>query len=142
MNMKQYETLIIGALRELGEAAQNISQEIYPIVPLPRSKTFIFTPRVTWPLFYDSCVYFTECGLSDRRFYNISSYSTSICEAIMKDCKYQPSKILRALRNIQAATAWCEARTEGRKRAAEEILRQQSRAVEILEAEATLQALK
>jgi len=142
MNMKQYEALIIGALRELGEAAQNISQEIYPIVPLPRPKSFVFTPGVYWPLFRENSVYFTGCVFRDRHTYRISNNAGYIGATIMEACKYQPRKILSALRNIQAATDWCYARTEGRKRAAEEILRQQSRAVEILEAEATLQALK
>jgi hypothetical protein len=40
-----------------------------------------------------------------------------------------------------AAAAWCRARAEGRRRMAQEILRQQARALETIENERAMQAL-
>ena len=62
-------------------------------------------------------------------------------DSLLAVCGHQPRKVLRCLRRIQAATAWCYARAEGRKRAAEEILRQQQGAADTLKAEAAMQAL-
>jgi hypothetical protein len=63
-------------------------------------------------------------------------------EQILKLLGYQPRNVLRALRRIQAATAWCQARAQGRRRAAREILHQQRAAAAILEAEVAIRALQ
>ncbi len=42
---------------------------------------------------------------------------------------------------LRQAAAWCRARVEGRRRAAREILRQQGRDLEALEAEAAIRSL-
>lgn len=52
-----------------------------------------------------------------------------------------PRKLYETLRNIRAAREWHEARAEGRKRAAAEILRQQAKWVQKLEDELTLKSL-
>jgi len=57
-----------------------------------------------------------------------------IIEKICKMCKYQPAKILKVIRRIEAAVEWCKRRTKGRKRTAEEILRQQKKAVDVITA--------
>lgn len=52
-----------------------------------------------------------------------------------------PRRVLRCLRRIQAATAWCRARQAGQQRAAAEIARQQAPWVDQLAAEAAGRAL-
>ncbi len=66
---------------------------------------------------------------------------STVGHAILQLTGCQPRLVLRAIRRIQAATAWCKTRTESRKRAAQEILRQQQGALSALEAEAAMQAL-
>ena len=68
--------------------------------------------------------------------------SLTIVQRIIDRSGAHPRRLLRALRRIEAATAWCYARAEGRKRMAEEILRQQAKARETLEAEAAIRALR
>lgn len=54
---------------------------------------------------------------------------TQICEI----CRWQPRRILRAVRQIEAATAWCTARVAGLQREHEHMLAQQAHAVRVLE---------
>jgi hypothetical protein len=69
-------------------------------------------------------------------------YSWEVARRIGNACGWQPRKVLRALRRLQAIAAWCRARRAGLERAAQEILRQQARAMEQLEAEAAMAALQ
>lgn len=138
-------------LNELFLAAEKMQQETRPLVPMPRPHIFEICRSaygtVEWPDTYNknstnwnwNAICTRSPDKSNRNTYR--SYNSPEVH-IIRYCDYQPRQILRALRRIQAATAWCEARTEGRKRAAEEILRQQQAAVDALEAEAILGALK
>ena len=121
-----YSDLVTAALEDLNSAAEKMVAQTTPATPMPRPRIFIICETVSWPFLRSDS---SPCR--DR-----------IASKIVVGCKKQPRLILRAIRRIQAATAWCKARTEGRRRQAEEILRQQSAAVEALEAEAAMLALK
>ena len=134
-----YIAILSTALEDLEAAVDKLEKDTIPYTPIPRIRKFEIVPRkMTWPYKKDLRSFLTEAhvyGLERWKRKNVSTIIIALCRA-------QPRLILRALRRIQAATAWCEARAEGRRRAAEEILRQQARAVEALEAEAAMLALK
>lgn len=147
MDYKNYEEVIHAALYELDAAAKRMIKKTVPATPLPRPRRLELTPGGwVWPFIKD------DGGIAWDMIQNPRTGSTmdlthvaywgGTARVICKACENRPRLILRALRRIQAATAWCEARTEGRKRQAEEILRQQQKAVEALEAEAAILALK
>ena len=146
----QYQGVIVAALKDLGTAADGLKRGTFPATPLPRPKIIHFVGRYSWPKLYDLhhggvCFLTISSGeaFSDTMpLIHSTRERLRLAENIITECKHQPRLILRTLRRIQAATAWCETRTEGRNRAAAEILRQQSAAVEALEAEATMLALK
>lgn len=142
MDYMDYKNILREALQQLGRAAERLEKNSVPNVPLPRPRKFSFAAEVQWPYINkDNRVVFTEAYHLYN--YSILNYGVNyIADGILAGCGGQPRLILRALRRIQAATAWCEARAEGRQRAAEEILRQQAKAVEALEAEAAMLALK
>jgi len=138
-----YEKILSAALDDLEAAAKKLTAATTPQTPLPRPREFIFISRgkekkVVWPAFDGGKYWLNHITHPGA----ILGYSTHARAYILSLAQYQPRLILRALRRIQAATAWCEARAEGRRRQAEEILRQQQKAVEALEAEAAMLALK
>ena len=113
----------------LHEAANGLRKKIVPRTPLPRPRAFWIVPgQVAWP-------YQDDLDRVSVRGYGEVCTTARTAERIAELCGFQPRRILRALRRIQAAEAWCRARIEGRRRAAEEIVRQQARAVSVLEAE-------
>jgi len=135
---EQYKKLLNAALSDLDRAQGQMNKDTVPRTPIPRPRIFQITPRVRWPYIRsDGGVQWSLCM---SRKYPLHLQKT--LDNILNDCHYQPRAFLRALRRIQAATEWCRARTDGRRRMAEEILRQQAKAVESLEAEAVMAALK
>jgi hypothetical protein len=123
---KELKDLIEKALNDLVQAAIVLEKPTYPQTPLPRPRRFTLVGGYTWE-WNDSYI------RGDRTIWLATS-----ADALAQICGYQPRKVLRLLRRIQAATAWCEARREGRERQAQEILRQQKKALEALEAESVL----
>ncbi len=144
MNTNEYQKILISALEELNHAADLLMKHTAPITPLPQHRIFKIYAGITYPnLDPNGLPLYKEIRPTrDKYATNLGYYSVRIADEILAVCKHQPRLILRALRRIQAATAWCEARAEGRKRMAEEILRQQANAVEALNAEAAMLALK
>lgn len=139
--------LLTVALGELYVAGDALAKETIPATPEPRPRLFHILPHLVWP--YCECeedkvveVDWTRIKWYSTGTYLIKHQESAMAKKFARDCGWQPRKILRALRCIQAATAWCEARIEGRKRAAGEILRQQQSAIEALEAEAVMAAMK
>ena len=62
-------------------------------------------------------------------------FDIEIENTAQKLCKlfcYQPAKIQKISHWLESIIEWCKKRTEGRKRVAEEILRQQKKAVDVL----------
>jgi len=142
--MKTWESLIETALRELGSAVKVMVRPTFPATSEPRPRIFSFSDGLLWPYVAKGKVSWNKFHRPDE--YYFYSIGGEFCDRrsvikIINECGGQPRKVLRALRRIRAATAWCYARAEGRKRQAEEILRQQASAVEALEAEAVMQAL-
>lgn len=138
---EQYEQLIEIALRELGSAIKVMVKPTFPATSEPRPRIFRFSDYLLWPYVAKGKVSWNKFHHPNECYvYSIEGKYSAI--RIINECRGQPRKVLRALRRIQAAAAWCYARAEGRKRQAEEILRQQATAVEALKAEAVMQALK
>lgn len=147
--MERYNKLLESALTALNRAVDQLKQSTVPRTAMPRPRVFHITRNVVWPQVHDTGtgtgpywkgLYFEESGKGRSIEWEYTRREAA--EMIARSCGYQPRKILAALRRLQAATAWCYARAEGRKRQAEEILRQQKSALEVLEAEAALQALE
>lgn len=142
---KMYKKLIKESLLRLRHAAEEIEQQTMPTTPMPRARIFHICKDISWPsikIKTNAVADWNYIAFKENRSLSLEYYPREATDRIIKKCHYQPRKILRALRRIEAATAWCYARAEGRKRAAEEILRQQASALEILEAEAALLALE
>jgi hypothetical protein len=143
-----YTPLLLAALSDLGAAVKDLTARLTPDVPLPQPRAFRFTDHISWPKTGSSpCDWdaYGDCGIKvGGTNYPLTHEHAlqMIANQVLGQCGHQPRKILRALRRIQAATAWCRARTEGRERMAEEILRQQAKAVEALDAEAAMVALR
>ncbi len=140
--MEGYIKLLSAALEDLSMAIDAVTQDTDPATPPPRPRLFLLAEGVSWPRRdQDGKWRWDEIRCGDHahvvRWYP-GETGRHICYGA---CGGQPRKVLRALRRIQAATAWCLARAEGRKRAAQEILRQQAGAVEALEAEIALRTL-
>lgn len=138
------QELIDAAVNDLLEAASGLEKQTVPATALPRGREFVIASTVTWPGWRGNHtlprgkVYMYQhfrLNHDERNEHNASLTITRATEG-------QPRKVLRALRRIQAATAWCQARTAGRQRQAQEILRQQAGAAEILEAEAVMHSMK
>ena len=149
--MERYNKLLESALAALDRAVDQLKQGTVPRTAMPRQRVFHITRNVVWPQVRDTgtgtgpywkVLYFEFEESRKGRSIEYEYMRREAAEMIARSCGYQPRKILAALRRLQAATAWCYARAEGRKRAAEEILRQQKSALEVLEAEAALQALE
>ncbi len=132
------------ALRLLEKAVGELLKETIPHTPLPRPRTYRITPRHVWPGPGEGDAYrFLGHEVETKRgpqIYRVAFYegaAQDICQA----CGWQPGKVLRAIRQIEAAARWCRARAEGRRRAAEEILRQQEGALRALEEHQVLRRL-
>lgn len=142
---RDWRRVIHAELRLLDQAVGVLLQPTTPQTPRPRSRTIEIAPGCTWPATEDRGGWRewtwrrpNEGAQGLRLAWAGEDQADIICAA----CAWQPRRILRALRRLQAATAWCQARTVGRQRAAAEILRQQARAVSALEAEVALAALR
>jgi hypothetical protein len=140
-----YEALLAAALKELAVAGERLAVNTCPATPMPRPRVFVLVQRgdasLRWPCSRDVSSYLDCFEWRCEHKPNGWEYSGDAARHICRATGQQPRLILRALRRIQAATAWCQARQEGRQRAAQEILRQQASAVEALEAEAAIRAL-
>jgi len=136
---KELCKIIEHALKELRRAIEELNEPTFPLTPLPRFRVFEIAPGIKW-----TGNSYLELERENRAWPNrlYLTWSTRVSEVIVEQCKSQPRLVLRALRRIQAATAWCKRRRGGRLRMAEEILRQQESAVRALKAEATLIGLK
>jgi len=121
MNRKDYVVIVEKYLKELREARKELLSETTPSTPLPRPRRFWFTRKHYFP--YDDFNHVATC----KSFCSLANFLDDLAQEICEVCEWQPRKILRAIRRIAAAAEWCRKRAEGRKRHAEEILRQQSR---------------
>lgn len=142
-------------INKLLDAANAMVADTFPLTPLPRPREFIFFEaangaRVAWPCLrrhraqhslvhaYRSFEYFSTVPPYHRAW---GTHPESIARAIVFVNGSQPKDVLRALRMMQAAIAWCKARKKGRERHAQEILRQQAFALEAINLESIMVAL-
>lgn len=140
--MSDETKLIQDALRDLFRAAEALVADTYPQTPLPRPRRFELCKGISWPMENNrQPKNLTRVIVSQSMIRSLWTERHDISARIESGCK-TPHEVSVALHNIRAATAWCEARTAGRQRQAQEILRQQARYVEELEAEEALRALK
>lgn len=133
MKDEEYVNIIAHALERLSTAWRAANEHGHPEGRLSRVRKFFVAPDALWPYDYNSI----ETGIripykewEAASIFRINKYPYESAEAICASCKWQPRLILRSLRRIESAIRWCEARAAGRKRAAEEILRQQKAAAE------------
>lgn len=109
-------------------------------LPAYLRRSFRFTHLASWPRRWLTLVEWelvTWCGTC----YWITP---TLVEAIVKDCKGQPAKVVRALCVLRAAAAWARAVAEDRVEEAEKIVLQKppdlsdEEALRVLESEAAL----
>jgi hypothetical protein len=130
MRREEIKELIEKALNDLVQAALALEKPTCPQTPLPRPRQFPLVEGYTWE--------WNDYYIRGR---DGNIWLATGAEALARMCGYQPRRVLRLLRRIQAATAWCEARRQGRERQAQEILHQQKKALEVLEAESAIRKL-
>ena len=125
------------ALHDLAQAVNALTGAPRLRVLLPRPREFRFCEGVCWPKIDDGTADFsavcvtstfplyagrTERGVTTYAAYNVNEIC-NISLFIIDRCK-TPHEIVAALHSIHMATAWCEARTAGLLRHAQEVSRQ------------------
>jgi hypothetical protein len=134
------------AVQELQAAVSELQRQTIPHTrEVERFPTIYLPGNVHWPGGYPGKpnLYGLRTKVDERRSWDLNILEPQrTAEALGNRVGWQPRLVLRAVRRLQAAAAWCRARAAGRQRAAQEIIRQQSKAVEALEAEAVLAKLR
>lgn len=141
MNDQLTETmvrLVRQALDDLSNAIVELSRPTKPSTPIPTPKFFRITPNAVWPRIEEDHVNWWDIAHTKK----FSSTFTGYADILVEDCKYQPRKVMEAVKTIRAAAEWCRKRAEGRRRHAQEILRQQKKWLEELLTEDILGKLK
>lgn len=115
------------ALHDLAQAVSALTGAPRLRVLLPRPREFEICDGVCWPKIEDNgeadflAVYIIST-FPLRATYKVD-WARQISEIVVGRCQ-TPHELITALYNIRAATAWCDARTAGRLRQAQEVLRQ------------------
>jgi len=130
--LEEWEKMLAEAIEQLRVASKKLEEPTYPQTPRVRPRVFRLVGEYTW-----SAADFDIIQRGERWQW----LGPQAAGKLLEVCGYQPRKVLRLLRRIQAATAWCKARRKGRERMAQEILRQQQKALEALEAEHAMRQL-
>lgn len=136
MDREDTVRVLSDALRDFGNARDDLGRTLVPNGPPPpqvrRRGDVKLAPHVILSIHQPGGSWIVAYLCRDGR----QPDSRNILDTAAKLAELPtPRDILRALRRIQAATAWCRARREGQRRAMEEVERQQAQAVEALEAE-------
>ena len=122
--------LIESKLLKLRLAIRELERQTIPHTPLPFPRFFkLLDEKLVWPARFNNL-----CSIKIDNQDSFFLITPDLIEDICKACEYKPSKILKVIRRIEAAAEWCRKRAEGRKRAAEEILKQQRKAADALAA--------
>jgi DNA-directed RNA polymerase specialized sigma54-like protein len=143
--------LLSEALDRLWEAMRELTRPTSPPTPLPRPpakpirvsrKVELRVERensrtITVDVFVDG-----RC-LGSLRVWDTTNYTVDHSDLVGKMMPYlsRPRTLAHCLRQLQWLTEWMRKRAEGRRRAAEEILRQQRKWVEELEGEIAMRKL-
>ena len=131
--MSDYKLALEAAIADLRRAAKELEAPTDPETPMPRKK-ILKGAGLEWP-----GPYFANAKLPDWGVVIVSKTTRGltdggIVEAIIRQTGNQPAKVLEAIELLEAAAAWCRDRRAGRERHAQEIVRQQAKAVAELEA--------
>jgi hypothetical protein len=148
---KHGQELLSEALTRLWEAMLELTRPTSPQTPLPRppAKPVRVTREVELKVDVEDgrCVvvriFADGCCLETLRVCDTTNYILNpecLMERVMPHLS-RPRALANCLRQLRWLTAWMRKRAEGRRRAAEEILRQQRRWVEMLESEIALRKL-
>ncbi|MEM4204584.1 MAG: hypothetical protein QXS54_10995 [Candidatus Methanomethylicaceae archaeon] len=137
MNRTEMEKLLRIKLKELERVSREFLKDTIPSTPLPRVKSFRLSKEI---VFYMEPKATFRFAIENLRF-TLELSIDNITYSILEVSGYKPRDVLRIVRRIEAIMDWFRRRIEGRKRMAEEILRQQRKFVEALEAEAALVSL-
>ncbi len=140
-------TLVAQALHEIGQATLELySTTTTPPVRPPRPRRFELGGGLYWPRREGrEPSWHTLGGPQGVRIqtgYELGEAQTEAAEALCEHLRWRPRAILRAVRRMQAATAWCRKRKEGMQREAANILRQQAGAVRLMSAEVAAQQVE
>ena len=145
------QKLLSEALTQLWEAMLELTRPTSPQTPLPRppAKPIRVSREVELKVDVENgrCVvvrvFARGCCLETLRVQDTTNYigpSDVVAKSVMSYLSC-PRDLVRCLRQLRWLTAWMRKRAEGRRRAAEEILRQQRKWVEMLESEIALRKL-
>lgn len=158
MTDEEVVSIIADALGQLARACRSLITYTRPEVPVPRARQFYIADSTVWPgndrfnlVIYvpdmSDVVIHRQKEPAPRDWWSMTELEgskwqrTRAAKAICGMCRWQPKLMLRALRRIEAAARWCEARAAGRKRAAKEIRRQQKAAAEKMESVVALRKM-
>jgi len=137
------------AFRQLRRAEDRFQEPTIPHTPLGRPRVFRIA-RFFWPvktrapggLRQAHLGFLQWTGKQDNARGAPGPYSFEVAIIdILNWTGNQPRRVWRVIRQINAVIAWCEKRAAGRKRAAEEILRQQAPWISKIEAEVLVEEL-
>ena len=142
---------VVHALDNLVKAERLMIEETTPNTPCPKYRVFEWIPKlISWPAMHNAFPR-KSAVLGTSYVINISSDKTLgignpheqklFAEIIFDLCSRQPSKIVKVIRNIEASTAWCYKRKQGRERMTEAIFKQQKKYYNELEAQLVLKVM-
>ena len=135
------------ALEDLDRAAVRMMVETEPETPRPRARLYrIVGSTIWWPAYTNKHSHRPTQwrSLGGTEIFEIAGgpQRQHAAEVICKAVGWKPNRIAGAVKRLRAAAAWCEARRQGRRRAAQAIIDQSSRAMEALEAIETIAVLR
>jgi hypothetical protein len=144
---EQYMVMAVqNALEVLYREQNKLDAPTTPATPKVRYRQYYWQyPNIRWPnngtaqYGCDRNFQFVLNGVAAN--YNTDAVRASVAKLLVAACDRVPRKIVSLINKIHASAKWCEKRTEGRLRAAEEIVKQQKKASELIEAMAVMKAL-
>jgi hypothetical protein len=151
MTKEQKKDLLYLAFLELVNGVAELARPTHPQTPFPRPpKPVALGPDITLSLVERDVSYspyklyrivLEKTGVPAHIFVKLDPQDAQgMAQSIVANID-RPRDLVRALRRIQWLAAWARKRADGRRRAAEEILRQQRKWVDILESEMAIRKL-
>jgi hypothetical protein len=148
---EQVKEVLEEALMNVMQSLQTLTHPTYPNVSLPRppkpialGQDIYLDLRIKdgqYKLLLVCCgVVITQILRSGNAEYPIPAKAREMAEFIMPHVD-RPRDIVRVVRRLQWLATWARKRMDGRRRAAEEILRQQRKWVDIIENEIAINKL-
>lgn len=142
---KNMLTFIKHYVDEMERHIDLLGRQTSPPTPMPRPKRFVIRGLdgiAYWPAHDRNG--FTHwhailCnGKDGKSEYFIQLWMKGVEQTLLERCEFKPSNAYALVESMKQVIRWLQKRTEGRQRQAQEILRQQQRYVDLIEAEAAL----